>query len=177
VKGERLGSLVASPAARLQHAPVLRVAPLSRRPILSLRDHLQCEWRHFPSALFSPFRTTPVSNSACLGHHSTAPVHRRPCKVPPRRATTRPATTTKRPALVNAVTPIVVYALWTQEQAAFYAAVSPRYLRESCCPKVLLPGNGPKGEPLVRYKPEDVMRWVDSWSTRPLTPPPTEDAA
>jgi hypothetical protein len=75
------------------------------------------------------------------------------------------------------VTPVVVYALWTQEEAAAYLKVSPRFLRDSPCPKVTLPGNGKKGEPLIRYIPEDVMRWVETWRTRPLISPPIEDAA
>jgi hypothetical protein len=78
---------------------------------------------------------------------------------------------------VSAATPVVAYRLWTQDEAAAYLNVSTRYLRDSSCPKATLPGNGPKGESLIRYKPEDVMRWVDSWRTRPLTPPPAEDAA
>jgi hypothetical protein len=82
-----------------------------------------------------------------------------------------------RPALVNAVMPMVVYALWTQEEAATYLNVSTRYLRDSACPKTALPGNGEKGESLIRYKPEDVIRWADSWRTRPVINPSSEDAA
>jgi hypothetical protein len=78
---------------------------------------------------------------------------------------------------VNAVTPIVVFGLWTLEDACAYLHVSARYLRDSACPKVKLPRNGRKGESLLRYKPEDVIRWVDSWRTRPIARPSTEDAA
>ena len=53
--------------------------------------------------------------------------------------------------------------LWTQKQAALYLAVSVRYLRESSCPKVFLPGNGERGKPLVRYEPGDVREW---WQAR-----------
>jgi hypothetical protein len=61
---------------------------------------------------------------------------------------------------------MVVYGLWTQVQAAAYLNVSQRYLRDSSCPKHLLPGNGDKQrESVLRYKPEAVMRWVDNWST------------
>lgn len=76
-----------------------------------------------------------------------------------------------RPALTNVVTPVAVFALWTQEQAAGYLNVSTRYLRDSACPKVLLPGNGPKrAERLVRYRPEDVIEWANRWSTSGRTP-------
>jgi hypothetical protein len=61
---------------------------------------------------------------------------------------------------------MTVYALWTQKQAAMYLNVCSRYLRDSSCPKVLLPGNGEKQkESVIRYKPEAVMRWADNWST------------
>jgi hypothetical protein len=51
--------------------------------------------------------------------------------------------------------------LWTQMEAATYLHVSPRYLRASACPKILLPGTGTKGKPLVRYDPVDVRTWAD----------------
>jgi hypothetical protein len=44
--------------------------------------------------------------------------------------------------------------------------VSVTYLRASDCPKVLLPGHGPKGRDSVRYDPEDLKAWRDRWSTR-----------
>ncbi|HEY0995613.1 MAG TPA: hypothetical protein VGD77_06465 [Gemmatimonadaceae bacterium] len=79
---------------------------------------------------------------------------------------TRTSMTPGAPPLRNVVTPVAVYALWTQEQAATFLNVSTRYLRDSSCPKHLLPGNGKKKkEPVLRYKPEAVMRWVDNWST------------
>ena len=53
--------------------------------------------------------------------------------------------------------------LWTQLEAAFYLGVSPRYLRASDCPKLLLPGTGPKGKKLVRYDPADVKAWADRY--------------
>lgn len=71
------------------------------------------------------------------------------------------------PPLQNAVTPISVLKLWTQEQAAAYLNVSTRYLRDSSCPKVLLPGNGRQREYLLRYKPEQVIQWVNRWGTAP----------
>ncbi len=52
--------------------------------------------------------------------------------------------------------------LWTQREAAEYLGVSPRYLRESACPKILLPGNGTGARDLVRYDPQDVRQWADS---------------
>jgi hypothetical protein len=57
-------------------------------------------------------------------------------------------------------------ALWSQKQAAAYLCVSVRYLRESSCPKVLLPGNGDHGKPLVRYEPAAVRQW---WQARQVT--------
>lgn len=70
------------------------------------------------------------------------------------------------PPLQNVVTPMVVYGLWTQKQAAAYLNVSERFLRDSSCPKVLLPGNGKEQkESVIRYKPEAVMRWTAHWST------------
>jgi hypothetical protein len=56
--------------------------------------------------------------------------------------------------------------LWNQREAAQYLAVSARYLRESTCPKVLLPGNGAKGQPLGRYDPADVKAWQAQWNTK-----------
>ena len=55
--------------------------------------------------------------------------------------------------------------LWTQREAATYLGVTPRYLRDSSCPKMLLPGNGPKGQPLVRYDPDEVRAWARAWHT------------
>lgn len=55
--------------------------------------------------------------------------------------------------------------LWTQAEAAKYLNVSVRYLRESACPKVLLPGNGKRGQPLIRYSPMHVIAWFSSWGT------------
>lgn len=55
--------------------------------------------------------------------------------------------------------------LWTQREAAEYLRVSTRYLRESACPKILLPGNGKAGQPVVRYEPADVLAWARSRHT------------
>lgn len=56
--------------------------------------------------------------------------------------------------------------LLRQREAAQMLGVSVTYLRASDCPKVLLPGQGPKGRDSVRYDPEDLKAWRDQWSTR-----------
>ena len=61
--------------------------------------------------------------------------------------------------------PLATDRLWTQREAAYYLGVGVRYLRESSCPKVLLPGAGKKGKSLVRYEPAAVMAWKDAWGT------------
>jgi hypothetical protein len=55
----------------------------------------------------------------------------------------------------------------TQREAARLLRVSVSYLRASSCPKHLLPGNGPRGRPLVRYFRDDVIAWG---SARALSP-------
>lgn len=55
--------------------------------------------------------------------------------------------------------------LWTQREAAAFLGVTPRYLRESSCPKLRLPGNGVKGQPLLRYDPTEVRAWARAWRT------------
>jgi hypothetical protein len=55
----------------------------------------------------------------------------------------------------------------TQRQAARLLNVSVSYLRASTCPKLLLPGNGPRGRPLVRYLRDKVLAWG---SARALSP-------
>jgi hypothetical protein len=69
----------------------------------------------------------------------------------------------------------------TQKQTARLLGVSVGWLRASTCPKVLLPGNGPKGKPMLRYFREDVLAWAkgqDSSATlaydgtQSATPPP-----
>jgi hypothetical protein len=39
--------------------------------------------------------------------------------------------------------------------------VSVAWLRASECPKVLLPGNGPKRRALVRYRMSDIEAWSE----------------
>lgn len=50
-------------------------------------------------------------------------------------------------------------ALWTQKEAALNLRVSTAYLRQSGCPKVLLPSLKPDGKPMVRYVPSEVEKW------------------
>jgi hypothetical protein len=52
--------------------------------------------------------------------------------------------------------------LWTQKEAAAHLRVSPRYLRSSSVPKVLLPGNGASRKPLVRYSPLAIQAWSEA---------------
>lgn len=55
--------------------------------------------------------------------------------------------------------------LWTIEQAAAYLEVSPRYLRDTDCPRVRLPGHGVRRQAVIRYIPSVVRAWVDQWRT------------
>ena len=48
----------------------------------------------------------------------------------------------------------------TQREAARLLRVSASYLRASSCPKHLLPGNGPRGRPLVRYLRDEIFTWA-----------------
>lgn len=57
--------------------------------------------------------------------------------------------------------------LISQRDAAAYLGVSVSYLRASSCPKVLLPGTGPRGKPLVRYRLSDIDRWVEAYRLTP----------
>ena len=50
--------------------------------------------------------------------------------------------------------------LVSQPEAGRYLGVSVSYLRASSCPKVLLPGTGPRGKPLVRYRLSDLDAWA-----------------
>lgn len=55
--------------------------------------------------------------------------------------------------------------LWTLRAAADFLGVSERYLRDSDCPRLRLPGGGIKGQPLIRFMPEVVRAWVQQWRT------------
>ena len=48
----------------------------------------------------------------------------------------------------------------TQREAARLLGVGVSYLRASSCPKYLLPGNGPRGRPLLRYRRDEVLAWA-----------------
>lgn len=48
----------------------------------------------------------------------------------------------------------------TQRAAARLLGVSVSFLRASSCPRVEVPGNGPKKQPLIRYFREDVLAWA-----------------
>lgn len=54
-----------------------------------------------------------------------------------------------------------------QRDAAAYLGVGVSYLRASSCPKVLLPGTGPRGKPLVRYRLADLDAWADAHRLTP----------
>lgn len=51
--------------------------------------------------------------------------------------------------------------LLTQKEASAYLRVSSAYLRASSCPKILLPGNGKMGRPMVQYRVEDLIAWAE----------------
>lgn len=56
--------------------------------------------------------------------------------------------------------------LLRQREAAVLLGVSVAWLRASQCPKVLLPGNGPKGREIVRYDPADLKAWSEERNTK-----------
>lgn len=60
--------------------------------------------------------------------------------------------------------------LVSQRKAAAFLGVSQSYIRASSCPKVLLPGNGPKARPLVRYRINEVAAWSEQWAQRATVP-------
>jgi hypothetical protein len=57
----------------------------------------------------------------------------------------------------------VPHRLWTQEETSRFLKVSVRYLRDSGCPTIALPGNGKRGQPVVRYDPQEVVAWARRW--------------
>jgi hypothetical protein len=63
-------------------------------------------------------------------------------------------------ATSEASPPVATYL--TQREAAHYLRVSIAYIRNSDCPKVLLP-SGRGRRPLVRYVREDLDTWVKTW--------------
>ncbi len=58
------------------------------------------------------------------------------------------------------------FQLLRQKEAAVVLGVSVAWLRASTCPKVLLPGNGPKGQAIVRYDTADLDAWKETHKTK-----------
>ncbi|MGH7649938.1 MAG: hypothetical protein ACREND_17645 [Gemmatimonadaceae bacterium] len=56
--------------------------------------------------------------------------------------------------------------LWTAGEAARYLGVSERYLRDCGCPRILLPGNGARGQSLVRFDPAQLREWSVNWQAK-----------
>jgi hypothetical protein len=54
----------------------------------------------------------------------------------------------------------------TPKEAAKMLRVSPGYLRNSDCPKVLLPTQGKRA--IVRYDRIDLETWASKWKATPL---------
>jgi hypothetical protein len=48
----------------------------------------------------------------------------------------------------------------TQKAAARLLGVSTSFLRESSCPRLLVPGNGRAGKPLLRHSRIAVLTWA-----------------
>jgi hypothetical protein len=71
-------------------------------------------------------------------------------------------------ALMRSGRPVIALPdrLMTQRESAAYLDVSVSYLRASSCPKLLLPGTGPRGKPLVRYRLSDLDAWTGSYRLR-----------
>jgi hypothetical protein len=65
----------------------------------------------------------------------------------------------------SSLQPAPMTRLWTQVEAAEFLGMSPRWLRDSNAPKILLPGNGPRGRPTVRYDAYSLMEWAQAHST------------
>jgi hypothetical protein len=57
----------------------------------------------------------------------------------------------------------VPHRLWTQDETSRFLKVSVRYLRDSACPHIALPGNGKRGQPVLRYDPQEVVAWARRW--------------
>lgn len=62
-------------------------------------------------------------------------------------------------ALRELAEPLDQAPILTQKEAAELLRVSVSFLRASSCPKHLLPGNGLRGKPLVRYVRSEVLAW------------------
>lgn len=58
----------------------------------------------------------------------------------------------------------------TVAEAAALLKVTPGYIRDSDCPKVKLPGNGPKGKAIIRIRRAAFNAWVEGHEARATTP-------
>ncbi len=88
--------------------------------------------------------------------------HREMTRLKPRSSTPTTEDAANHPGVrTEAAGPTSTTRLWTQAEAADYLNVSQRYLRASACPKILLPGTGRHGKPLVRYNPVNVRTWAE----------------
>jgi hypothetical protein len=56
--------------------------------------------------------------------------------------------------------------LLSQKAAARLLGVSTSFLRQSSCPRVLVPGNGPVGKPLLRYSQTALLEWAGFSNSR-----------
>ena len=66
----------------------------------------------------------------------------------------------------------------TQKAAARLLGVSASWLRASSAPKLLLPGNGPRGQPLLRYGRTALLEWAGARQSRtPRDAPPSDTMA
>jgi hypothetical protein len=63
----------------------------------------------------------------------------------------------------------------TQKAAAHLLGVSTSWLRSSTAPRVLLPGNGPAGRPLLRYSRTALLAWASIGRSRTLQDAPSSD--
>jgi hypothetical protein len=63
----------------------------------------------------------------------------------------------------------------TQKAAARLLGVSTSWLRASGAPKLLIPGNGPAGQPLLRYSRAALLEWVGATRSRTRQDAPPSD--
>jgi hypothetical protein len=63
----------------------------------------------------------------------------------------------------------------TQKAAAHLLGVSTSWLRSSTAPRTLLPGNGPAGQPLLRYSRTALLDWASIGRSRTRQDAPSSD--
>jgi hypothetical protein len=63
----------------------------------------------------------------------------------------------------------------TQKAAARLLGVSASWLRASSAPKLLLPGNGRRGQPLLRYGRTALLEWAGAIRSRTRQDAPPSD--